>query len=67
MQEQSPEVAEYLNTRAWGNDTVNKLLAWKEEQQATGEDTAYYFLENNPDLWSGWVSEDAAEKFKSAL
>ena len=67
VQEQSPEVAEYLNTRAWGNDTVNKLLAWKEEQQATGEDTAYYFLENNPDLWTGWVSEDAAEKIKSAL
>jgi len=60
-------VKEYLNTRAWSNDTVNKLLAWKEDNQATGEDTAYYFLENNEDLWTDWVSPEAAEKIKDAL
>ncbi|MBP0615658.1 ABC transporter substrate-binding protein [Jiella mangrovi] len=60
-------VKEYLNTRSWGNDTVNKLLAWKEDNQATGEDTAYYFLENNEDIWSKWVSPEAAEKIKDSL
>ena len=60
-------VKAYFDTRAWGNDTVNKLLAWKEDNQATGEDTAYYFLENNEDIWTKWVTPEAAEKIKSAL
>ena len=60
-------VKDYLNTRSWPNDTVNKLLAWKEDNQATGEDTAYYFLENNPDIWTKWVTPEAAEKIKASL
>ncbi|MEF2070664.1 ABC transporter substrate-binding protein [Consotaella aegiceratis] len=60
-------VQDYLDTRAWGNDQVNELLAWKDDNQATGEDTAYYFLENYPDVWGEWVSDDVAEKIKGAL
>lgn len=60
-------VPEYFKNRSWGNDVVNELLAWKDDNQATGEDTAYYFLENNEDIWSNWVSPEAAEKIKSAL
>lgn len=65
--EESKAAAEYLNTRSWDNATVNKLLAWKEDQQATGEGTAFYFLENNEDIWSKWVSPEAADKIKAAL
>ncbi|MER0237112.1 ABC transporter substrate-binding protein [Fulvimarina sp. MAC8] len=60
-------VPEYFNNRSWTNDVVNQLLAWKDDNQATGEDTAYYFLENNEDIWSEWVSDEAVEKIKSAL
>ncbi|MBC8128811.1 MAG: ABC transporter substrate-binding protein [Rhizobiaceae bacterium] len=64
---QSAGAAEYLKTRAWGNDTVNKLLAWKEENQANGEDTALHFLETQPEIWTQWVSPEIAEKIKSEL
>lgn len=30
--------------------------------KATYEEAAVYFLLNNKDLWSGWVSEDANAK-----
>ncbi|MBO0662413.1 ABC transporter substrate-binding protein [Jiella sp. MQZ9-1] len=60
-------VKEYFDTRSWHNETVNKLLAWKEDNQATGEDTAYHFLENNADIWTKWVSPEAAKKIKGAL
>lgn len=58
---------DYLGKRAWSNDTVNELLAWMGDNQATNEDGAFYFLENYPQVWSEWVSEDIAQKVKDAL
>ena len=60
-------VMDYLNTRSWSNDTVNKLLAWMTDNQATGEEGATYFLQNNEDIWTTWVSPEIAEKVKAAI
>lgn len=60
-------VMDYLKTRSWQNDTVNALLAWMTENQATGDDGARYFLQNHSDIWKKWVSEDAAKKIERAL
>lgn len=62
-----PDVMDYLNKRAWSNDTVNKLMAWMTDNQASGEDGAKHFLKENPDLWTKWVSPEAAEKIKASL
>ncbi|OHV84026.1 ABC transporter substrate-binding protein [Ensifer sp. LCM 4579] len=62
-----PEVMDYLNTRSWSNETVNKLMAWMTDNQATGEEGAKHFLEENDEIWSKWVSPEAAEKIKAAL
>ncbi len=58
---------DYLSKRAWGNDTVNKLLAWMSDNQATGAGGAKHFLKNNPDLWTTWVPADVADKVKASL
>ena len=58
---------DYLNTRAWGNDTVNALLSWMSDNQATGADGAAHFLKTQPDLWTTWVSPEVAEKVKASL
>ena len=42
-------------------------MSWMTDNQATGEDGAIYFLENNPDLWTPWVTPEAAERIKAAL
>lgn len=57
----------YLSNRSWSNRTVNGLLAWMDDNQATAEDGARHFLENNEDLWSEWVTPEAAEKLKNYL
>lgn len=62
-----PEVMDYLNKRSWSNATVNALMAWMTDSQATGEDGARHFLTENEDLWSGWVTPEAAERIKAAL
>lgn len=58
---------DYLKTRSWPNATVNKMLAWMADNQATGEDGAKEFLKSYPDVWTKWVPEDVAEKVKGAL
>jgi len=62
-----PDVMDYLKKRSWSNPTVNKLMAWMTDNQASGEDGAKYFLKENPDVWKAWVSADAAAKIEAAL
>ena len=61
------EVIDYLNKRAWTNATVNGVMAWMTDNQATGEEGARHFLQENEDLWTQWVTPEAAEKIKGAL
>jgi glycine betaine/proline transport system substrate-binding protein len=58
---------DYLKKRAWTNDTVNSLLAWQIDNQATNEETARQFLKTRPDVWTAWVSPEIAAKVKAAL
>ncbi len=57
----------YLESRAWDNDTVNKLLAWMSDNQATGVDGAKHFLKTEEAMWTQWVSPEAAAKIKASL
>lgn len=65
--ERAGPVMDYLKARSWSNATVNKLLAWMADNQATGEEGAKYFLENQQDMWTKWVPQDVAEKVKASL
>ena len=58
---------DYLAKRSWDNATVNGLLAWMSEKQATGEDAARHFLKTQPALWEAWVPADVAAKVRAAL
>lgn len=58
---------DYLANRSWPNETVNKLLAWMTDNQATGDAGAKHFLKNNEEIWTKWVSPEAAEKVKKSL
>ncbi|MFY0597139.1 MAG: ABC transporter substrate-binding protein [Cognatishimia sp.] len=57
-----PAVAEFMTKMSYDNDTVLGFLSWMEDNKATYEEAAVYFLLNNKDMWSGWISEDANKK-----
>jgi glycine betaine/proline transport system substrate-binding protein len=46
---------------------MSSLLAWAEENGASNEEAAVYFLKNNPDVWSEWLSDEAREKLSVLL
>lgn len=64
---QGGPAVDYLNKRAWSNDTVNQLLSWMTDNQASGADAARHFLKTQPAIWTPWVSAQTAEKIQSAL
>jgi glycine betaine/proline transport system substrate-binding protein len=65
--ERAGPAMDYLKARSWHNATVNKLLAWMADNQATGEDGAKHFLKTSEDVWTKWVSPEVAAKVKAAL
>ncbi|RVH96919.1 ABC transporter substrate-binding protein, partial [Sinorhizobium meliloti] len=58
---------DYVEARQWENATVNKVLAWMDQNQGTNESAARYFLGNFQEIWTQWVSPEVAEKVKAAL
>jgi glycine betaine/proline transport system substrate-binding protein len=65
--EKAGTAMDYVMAREWDNATVNKILAWMDENRATNEDAARYFLQNFSETWGKWVRPDVAEKVKAAL
>ena len=58
---------DYLEARTYPGPIMNAMLVYMGEEQAGGEDAAIEFLSQHEDLWTSWVSADAAAKIKAGL
>ncbi|MCG7493071.1 glycine betaine ABC transporter substrate-binding protein [Thalassobius sp. Cn5-15] len=58
---------DYLKTRVFPGEVMNAMLVYMNDNQATGGDAAWHFLETYPEIWGAWVSEDAATAIKKEL
>ncbi len=65
--EQHPDLAEFLSNMSFEVETMNGIVAWMEENSASGEEGAVYFLTNNQDTWSGWINDAARENLSQVL
>ena len=63
----APGVVGFLQNWDFGVPAYNKVFLWSSENEATPEETAIYWLQNNRDAWMSWVSDDAGEKVAAAL
>ena len=64
----SPEIVDML--RAWdlNIDRYQDVGKWRRANgDASINDTAIWWLNNNADVWTGWVTPEAAEAINSAL
>lgn len=61
------EAKEYFEKRVISGSAMNSMLVYMEQNQAGGEDAAYYFLEKYPEVWTAWVPKEAAEKVQKGL
>ena len=60
-------VAEYLTARSFDGSVITSMLVWADDNQATAEDMAVEFLKRYPELWTAWVTPDAASNITESL
>jgi glycine betaine/proline transport system substrate-binding protein len=65
--ETHPDIAALMGNVTFKTDTMSQILAWKEENNASNEEAAVYFLTTSPDTWSGWINDTAREKLSALL
>lgn len=67
LQEQAPEVMDYLSRQSLPNAVVNELLAWGDENHASSEELAEHFFVNYQDVWRGWLPGEMASKLEASV
>jgi len=65
--DENRDVTELMKNVQFTNEVMGGLLAWQEDNNASGEETAVYFLTNFKDVWGGWLNDDAREKLSAVL
>ncbi len=67
MIERAPDVVELLRNWSFTAAQIGETLAYRNQAEASFEETAYWFLSNKEDVWTEWVPSDVADRVKSAL
>ena len=65
--ESQPEVAALMSSMSYDIDILNTTLAWQDDNNASAEEAAVYFIQNYSDVWSGWVNDDAKGKLSALI
>ena len=64
----APDVIEMLRKWDFNIDIYKKVAAWQRENpDANTNATAVWWLNSNPDIWGGWVTEEAGAAIQAAL
>lgn len=64
---QAEDVVEFLTNYRTSNELTENMLDYMEENEADATETAKWWMTENEDVWSTWVSDEVAEKVKTAL
>lgn len=67
IKDSAPDVAEFLSKMQVPNDLISQVLAWGDDNKATPEEVAMYFLKTHDAVWSAWVPADVADKIRASL
>jgi len=67
FQEREPEIAELMSKVTFTNAQMNGILAWMEDNNASAEEGAVYFLTTHKDVWPAWLSDGARENVSALL
>ena len=67
FQEENPAVFEFLQNMTFKTGDMSAVLAWMDENTASADEAAVYYLTNYKDQWSEWLSDEARENLASLL
>ncbi|MRH44940.1 ABC transporter substrate-binding protein [Aquibacillus halophilus] len=64
---QAPEVYDFLTNYETSSVLTEEALTYMNENDADADEAAQWWLNENQDVWTGWVSEDVASKILDSL
>lgn len=67
FQEREPEVAEMLSHLSFETSVMSSILAWMDENNASGEEATVYYLQNYSDEWSQWLNDEARSNLANLI
>ena len=67
LEEKAPEVVEFLSNYKTSKELTNDALLYMQENDASADEVARWFLKENEELWESWASEEIIEKVKAAI
>jgi len=67
LSDRAGPAVDYLQKRVFPGPIMNGMLVYMADEQAGGADAAVEFLTKHEDIWTGWVSAEAAKKIKASL
>jgi len=67
LAKRSPQVLKLMKNITFSNAQMSSLLAWKEDNKASSEETAVYFITTQQDTWSKWINADARKNLSALL
>ena len=60
--ERAPDVTEFLANFFLGANALGTLEVWKIENDVEWRDAAVYYLKNNRDIWTAWITDANADE-----
>jgi glycine betaine/proline transport system substrate-binding protein len=67
LPDQAPDVVEFLSNYETSTELTEKALIYMDENDASAEEAAIWWMNEHEDIWTGWVPENVAEDVKDAL
>lgn len=65
--ERKPEIADLMSKMTFSVDHMSSVVAWMDENNASGEEAAVHYLTTHKDVWKDWLSDAAREKLAAVL
>lgn len=67
VQDHAPDVVDFLSQYETSSDLTAEALAYMEDNDASADETALWFMDEHEELWTAWVPEEVVDKVKAAL
>ncbi|MUV38545.1 hypothetical protein JNUCC1_02399 [Lentibacillus sp. JNUCC-1] len=67
LPDQAPEVVDFLKNYETSTDLTEEALNYMNDNDASEEEAAIWWMKEHEDVWTSWVSDDVAEKVKESL
>ena len=67
FQEENPAVFELMQNMTFETSNMSAVLAWMDENNASADEAAVYYLQNFQDQWSEWLNDEARANLSQLL